>query len=161
MKIGIYCRFSSQNDKVGGVSSINHQKQNGIKFCESNNYDFTIYSDTISGGMLMEDRNGGNKLVNDLREDKVDGVWVDKEDRLYRNFNESVIFKKILIENNKKYYVGDSEVDFSDESHQIVNTILSLMSEFEKTNINRRTKRGLVSSVKRGVIIGRLNYLKK
>jgi len=128
MKIGIYCRSSSQNDKVGGVSSINHQKQNGIKFCESNNYDYIVYSDLISGVTLMEDRNEGNKLVNDLREDKVDGVWVNGEDRLHRDFNESVIFKKILIENNKKYFVCNREVDFNGESHQIVNTILSLLS---------------------------------
>lgn len=158
MVIGIYCRFSSQTDKEGGESSLNHQKQNGIKFCESNNFKYIIYSDLISGGELMEDRKEGRKLVDDLTANKIDGVWVDKEDRLYRNFNESVIFKKILIENNKKYFVGDSEVNFEDDSHQIVNTILSLMSEFEKRNINRRTKRGLQNSIDKGKILGVVNY---
>ena len=159
MKIGIYCRFSSQNDKVGGVSSINHQKQNGIKFCKSKNYNYIVYSDLISGGILMEDRDGGSRLISDLQNDSIDGIWVDKEDRLYRDFNESTIFKYNYIKKtNKRYFIGDSEVDFDDDSNNIVNTVLSLMSDMEKKNINRRTKRGLVSSVKRGVIIGRLNY---
>lgn len=159
MVIGIYCRFSSQSDKEGGESSLEHQKKNGIKFCELNGLKFNIYSDTISGGELMIDRKEGRRLIEDLEVGKIDGVWVDKEDRLYRNFNESVMFKKTLIENKKRYFVGSSEVDFNDESHQIVNTLLSLMSEFEKKNINRRTKRGLEDSViNKDRILGRINY---
>lgn len=52
-----------------------------------------VYKDVISGGRLMEDRDGGSRLISDLQNDSIDGIWVDKEDRLYIDFNESTIFK--------------------------------------------------------------------
>ena len=159
MVIGIYCRLSIDKDENQTLSSLLHQRKNGIEFCKKNGYEYIIYSEVVSGGVMMEDRKDGSKLIDDLLSDKLDGVWVDKEDRLYRNFNESTIFKyEYLIKKEKKYFVSDSEVDFNDDSNQIVNTILSLLSDFEKRNINRRTKRGVLSKLKKGGSIGILGY---
>ena len=155
MVVGIYCRFSSDNNKNQSNESISHQRKNGIDFCDRKGYTYKVYEDVISGGRLMEDRNGGSRLISDLQNDSIDGIWVDKEDRLYRDFNESTIFKYNYIKKtNKRYFIGDSEVDFDDDSNNIVNTVLSLMSDMEKKNINRRTKRGVITHLKNGKPIG-------
>ena len=159
MVVGIYCRFSSDNNKNQSNESISHQRKNGIDFCDRKGYTYKVYEDVISGGRLMEDRDGGSRLISDLQNDSIDGIWVDKEDRLYRDFNESTIFKYNYIKKtNKRYFIGDSEVDFDDDSNNIVNTVLSLMSDMEKKNINRRTKRGTITHLKNGKPIGRVSY---
>ncbi|NVK75892.1 MAG: recombinase family protein, partial [Oceanospirillaceae bacterium] len=158
MVIGIYCRFSKQIDDIQSQSSLKHQLSNGKKFCEEMGYDYRVYSETVSGGIEMSDRNEGKKLIDDIENGIIDGVWVDKEDRLYRNFDESIIFKIILKKNQIKYFIGNSEIDFENDNDKIVNTVLSLLSDIEKKNINRRMSRGLKDRLLRGEHIGRIGY---
>ena len=49
MKIGIYCRVST--DKQKDNTSIDEQKRLGIEFCSRKGFDFEVYSEQISGAV--------------------------------------------------------------------------------------------------------------
>jgi DNA invertase Pin-like site-specific DNA recombinase len=55
LKIGIYCRVSSLKQTEN--TSLKNQKDNGIKFCKNNGYEYEIFSETVSGGKEFSDRN--------------------------------------------------------------------------------------------------------
>mgnify|MGYP003678248984 CR=1 FL=1 len=74
MVVGVYCRFSSDSNKNQSNESISHQRSNGIDFCNRNGYTYRIYEDVISGGRLMEDRDGGSRLISDLQNNSIDGI---------------------------------------------------------------------------------------
>lgn len=158
MVIGIYCRFSKVVDDIQSQSSLQHQLNNGKKYCEDNGFEYRVYSETISGGIKMDDRVEGSRLINDIELGVIDGVWVDKEDRLYRDFDETIIFKMLLKKHKIKYYISNNEVDFENDNDKITNTILSLMSDIEKKNISRRMRRGLVDRLNRGKGMGRVDF---
>ena len=119
MVIGIYCRFSKVVDDIQSQSSLQHQLNNGKKYCEDNGFDYRVYSETISGGIKMDDRVEGSRLINDIELGVIDGVWVDKEDRLYRDFDETIIFKMLLKKHKIKYYISNNEVDFENDNDKI------------------------------------------
>ena len=158
MVIGIYCRFSKNIDDEQSQSSLQHQINNGKEFCDKRGYKYIVYSETISGKTEMSKRKEGNKLLNDIECGNVNGVWVDKEDRLYRNFEESIMFKVMLKKHNIKYFFGNTEYDFENDNDKIVNTILSLLGDLERKNIERRMSRGKVDRLKSGKGIGGLMW---
>ena len=53
MKVGIYCRISS--DSQSNNTSIQYQKEEGMKFCLDNGFEYEIYSETISGGEVRRE----------------------------------------------------------------------------------------------------------
>ena len=49
-KVGIYCRKSSgvERDNI----SLKIQKEEGIKFCKNKGFDYIVYSEIVSGGVV-------------------------------------------------------------------------------------------------------------
>ena len=158
MIIGIYCRFSKETDNTQSQLSLQNQKDNGIKFCERNGYDYIIYSERISGNKELNERDEGKKLLEDIDDKKIDGVWVDKDDRLYRNFEESILFKLKLNKNKIKYYVSDKEERFDNPMDKLIGLITSYKSEEERNDIMRRMKRGKRDRLRMGLPLGRQPY---
>ena len=86
MKLGIYIRVSTEEQKLNG-HSIDNQKQRGIDYCEFHKFDYSIYSDAGYSGQLSIDKLPQlSNLNNDLRRGHIDGIYVYKYDRLKKNW---------------------------------------------------------------------------
>ena len=60
MKVGIYCRVSS--DKQKDNTSLQSQKELGIKFCKEKNFKYEVFSEVVSGKMVGSNRQMFSKL---------------------------------------------------------------------------------------------------
>jgi putative resolvase len=104
--LGIYCRVSSKKQMDG--TSLNNQKERGIKWCNSNGYNFEIYSDVISGSKV--NRDGLNELYERIYSGDLDGILLYEWDRLSRENRELMIQFEKLVEDTDCLVVVDDRV---------------------------------------------------
>ena len=145
--LGIYCRTSKDGDLEN--STIIQQKIAGIKFAEYNNFDYDVFIDEGKSGFKIYDdadpfnhRPEFTRLVNDIKDKKIDKVWVWEQSRLSRNHYASAIifrlfekYKILLYENNKQFDLNDPQIKFTMQ-------IMGAVSELERQLIVARTTRG-------------------
>ena len=72
MKIGIYCRVSTDRQKDN--TSIDEQKRLGIEFCKKRKFDYEIYSDQVSSAVDGNLRDEFVKLERKLHSKEVGGI---------------------------------------------------------------------------------------
>jgi DNA invertase Pin-like site-specific DNA recombinase len=154
--LGIYCRTSKERDFE--TSTISQQRTAGIKFAEGHKFEYQIYEDEgKSGFKISEDdqdpfnnRPSFTNLINDIKENKIDKVWVWEHSRLSRNhyasafiFNVFEKYKITLYENQKKFDLDDPQLKFTRQ-------VLDAVSEYERQLIVGRTTRGLHKAINEG-----------
>lgn len=153
MKIGIYCRVSTEEQKINGVS-LGDQEKRGIDFCIQRGFSFEIFKDAgFSGTLNIEERPGLNNLMEKIWAEprEIDGVYVVDFDRLTRDVETGFVLKNTFQESNISLYDSNGEVDLKDESQNLLLGIKILLSSFEIKKLKVRIKR----SLERGVIEGR------
>jgi len=157
MKIGIYTRVSTDEQKKTGIS-LRDQEQRGIEFCIRNGYEYEVFSDGgYSGELDIESRPGLNRLVEKIltKPKEVDGVFVVDLDRLTRDPKLGFLLKQILLENEINLYNSDgTEINLHDESEDLMMGIKFLLSSFELKKLRVRIKRSLERNVKDGKVMG-------
>jgi DNA invertase Pin-like site-specific DNA recombinase len=154
--LGIYCRTSIQQEIEN--STISQQRMAGIKFAEGRKFEYEIYEDEgISGFKISDDdqdpfnnRPAFTNLINDIKNKKVDKVWVWEHSRLSRNkyasafiFNVFEKFKITLFENNKEFKLDDPDITFQ-------MSILDAVAQYERQLIVSRTTRGKHKRINEG-----------
>jgi len=157
MKIGIYTRVSTEEQKKTGIS-LRDQEQRGIEFCVRNGYEYEIFSDGgYSGELDIENRPELNRLVDKLltKPKEIDGVFVVDIDRLTRDAKLGFLLKQIFIENEIKLFNVDGfEINLHDENEDLMMGIKFLLSSFELKKLRIRIKRALERNVKDGKVMG-------
>lgn len=157
MKIGIYTRVSTEEQKKTGIS-LRDQEQRGIEFCIRNGYEYEVFSDGgYSGELNIEQRPELNRLVEKLLVDpkEIDGIFVVAIDRLTRDPQVGFLLNKIFIEGNIKLFnVDGNEIDLNDENQSLMMGIGFLLSSFELKILKVRIKRALERNVKDGKVMG-------
>ena len=154
--LGIYCRTSRETDTE--TSTIVQQRMIGIKFAEQHNFEYKLYEDEGKSGFKISDadqdtfnnRPSFTNLINDIKNGKIDKVWVWEHSRLSRNqyasafiFNVFEKFKITLYENQKQFDLNDPQIKFTRQ-------ILDAVSEYERQLIVARTTRGLRKRIDEG-----------
>jgi len=115
MIVGIYIRVSSQDQKNEGVS-VDVQKNMGIEFCERNGYEYRIYDKDLGKSSMKgrEFRKDYSKLLDDIQNLTIQGVWVYSIDRLMRDIVEFESFKRLALSNSSfMFWERDLLVDFN------------------------------------------------
>ena len=84
-KIGIYIRVSTLKQKTDG-SSLSFQKEDGIKFCLENDYDFEIFDEGNISGKDYE-REEWLKLENKILNKEISGIYIWDFNRVIRGFD--------------------------------------------------------------------------
>src|SRR5215471_11457116 len=84
MAVAIYARVSTEEQRER--QSIRTQVDFGQRYCELHGLSiYRIYCDEgISGTVPLEKRNEGNRVIEDARQGKFDGLLIYKLDRLGR-----------------------------------------------------------------------------
>jgi site-specific DNA recombinase len=150
--LGIYVRTSIDDEKK--ESPIEQQKKIGIQFAVDNNLKYEIYEDRgISGFKIADDDNDPFKnrprftdLMNEIKEKKVDKVWVWEHSRLSRNQYANAFIFHLFEKHNIKLFEKDKEFDLKDPQTKMLRGMLGIMAEYERTLIVDRTTRGLATS---------------
>jgi DNA invertase Pin-like site-specific DNA recombinase len=155
--LGIYVRTSREGHK--DESPIEQQKREGIKFAEKNNFEYQIYEDKGKSGYKIVDdddekpysnRPGFVELMGDIRNGKIDMVWVYEHSRLSRNSYANAHIFHEFEKYKVKVYAKDSEFVITDKTTKGYLAFLGIMSEMERDSIVARTTRGFHTKINEG-----------
>jgi site-specific DNA recombinase len=164
MKIGIYCRVSSDEQVQNGLSLLD-QEIRGIEYCNQNGYDYELFREPgVSGTTLIVDRPSGYSLIQKTEKIKdkitgvftseIDGVYCTDWDRISRNEMDKIFIINHFISNDIKYIeLGDTK-DLNDPNQQLLMSIKSILSSYEIKKLKIRIKRGIERSVSEGNVGG-------
>ncbi len=140
MKIGIYCRVSTENQKDN--TSLSSQEELGISFCKKNNYQYEIFKEVYSG--KDSKRVKLTILENKLLDKELDGIWFYNWDRMIRDKSVMFYFEKLVMESSCKVFVDDKERDILENEGDILDfEFRGMLSGMERRSINRRMKNGM------------------
>jgi site-specific DNA recombinase len=141
MKLIGYIRVSSEGQADN--TSLEDQELKIQSYCTALYHELVgLYQDVQSGGK-SENRKGLQTAIADMLAGKADGLIVLKLDRLGRRASDVLtLIDKELQPNNKALIVIDMNMDTSTATGKLVLTMLAGVAEFEKSQINERTKNG-------------------
>jgi site-specific DNA recombinase len=162
MKVGIYCRVSSEEQRLKGIS-LRDQESRGIEYCNANGYEYEIFSDGgYSGEIQISDRPAlfsllqKSELVKNKNlgylEREIDSIYITDFDRLSRNEETGLILKNHFIVNKIRFIENGKVVDLNDSTQNLIISIKNSLSSYETKKLRERIKRNL----ERGVIEGRV-----
>lgn len=140
LKIGIYCRVSSESQSEN--TSLGKQNDLGIKFCESNNFEYEVFSEIVSGTKIGSDREVFKKLEDKLYNGELNGIWLYDWDRMIRELGVGVLFRDLIISTKCKLFVGNSEKDILSDSGSLEFGIGSVFSDYWRRKISREMNSG-------------------
>jgi DNA invertase Pin-like site-specific DNA recombinase len=154
--LGIYCRTSRETDIEN--STISQQRIVGIKFAEEHKFEYELYEDEGKSGFKISDddndpfnnRPAFMNLINDIKERKIDKVWVWEHSRLSRNQYASAFIFNVFEKFNITLYENQKEFDLNDPQLKFTRQILDAVSEYERQLIVARTTRGLRKRIEEG-----------
>jgi DNA invertase Pin-like site-specific DNA recombinase len=150
MKVGIYSRVSTEEQKTKGVS-LDDQRKRGVEFCERNNYQYEIFDDGgYSGELSIQERPGLNRLLEQIYLEEIQGIYVVDFDRITRDEKDGFVIKKTLIDSKIKLFDTSGEINLNDETQDLLLGIKILLSSFELKKLRVRIKRSLERSVSEG-----------
>ena len=150
IKIGVYCRVSSDSQKEN--TSLKNQRDNGIKFCNNMGFDYEIFSETISGGKSFDDRKMFNDLSDKLLNRELDGVWFNYWDRGWRDDRIKYLFIQLVKDSGCKVFVGSEEKNILSDEGSFELGFFSLMSDYERRKIKSRLSNGKKRRLENGEI---------
>jgi site-specific DNA recombinase len=140
MRIGIYCRVSTENQKDN--TSLSNQEELGISFCKKHNYEYEIYREVFSG--KDSNRIELSKLEYKLLDKELDGVWLYNWDRMIRDKSVMIYFEELVNKSGCKVFVDDKERNILDNEGDILDfEFRGMLSSMERRSINRRMKNGM------------------
>ena len=156
-KLGIYCRVSSR--KQMDNLSLDNQMDRGIKYCDSNGYDYEVFRDVISGSKV--NRDGLNLLYQKIYDGELDGIVLYEWDRLQRENKDLLIQFENLVEDTKCVVIVDNDEKdiYGNLSDRIEYEIKNSLSTIERIRLKKRVGEGIESLIKRGdTLWGRVRF---
>lgn len=153
-KAAIYIRVSTDFQAEEGYS-IDAQKEQLTAYCVSKsikNYDY--YIDGGWSGSNIE-RPEIQRLIKDVKEDKISHVIVYKLDRLSRSQKDTLYLIEDVFNPHGVDFVSLNEsMDTSTPMGRLMLGILSAFAQLERENIRLRTRMGMKERVKTGLWMG-------
>ncbi len=159
----IYCHVSTEDQAREGYSLLEQQEKlkDLCKYRDYNIYD--IYEDAGISAKDMEHRPQFQKMLESVRDGKVDVIVAYKLDRLTR----SVRDLEILISELEKYECSlecaMDDINTSTANGRFFVRMLTVLSQLEIERVSERTKFGMVGAIKDGHIPVRkiLGFMRK
>jgi len=153
-----YCRKSVEERTEETFGSIENQHEAILSFIASHKHEGWVplterYDDNGFTGSNTN-RPSLQKLINDIKEGKVNMVVVYKLDRLSRSLVDFVQLLKFFEEHNVAFASITQPIDTSTSTGKLMLHILSSFAEFERELISERTRDKMGAARKRGQWLG-------
>lgn len=150
----IYIRVSTEFQAEEGYS-IDAQKEQLSAYCISKGIkNYAFYIDGGWSGSNI-DRPEMQKLIKDIKEDKISHVIVYKLDRLSRSQKDTLYLIEDVFNPHGVDFVSLNEsMDTSTPMGRLMLGILSAFAQLERENIRLRTRMGMRERVKSGLWMG-------
>ena len=106
MRLAIYVRLSKEDEES---NSIDNQIREGKEFASRQGFDYHVYNEGkgVSGTWSIDDRPALKQLTDDIRDNKIDAVWVRNQNRLERSVGTFDIFSRIVKSKKIDLYFGN------------------------------------------------------
>ncbi|BAK21879.1 putative phage integrase [Melissococcus plutonius ATCC 35311] len=150
MRTAIYVRVST-NEQIEEGYSIDEQIDKLKKFCEIKEWDVAnVYKDPGFTGSNME-RPGLQKLIRDVKLNRIDTVLVYKLDRLSRSQKDTLYLIEDIFESKQTAFVSLNEnFDTSTPFGKAMIGILAVFAQLEREQIKERMTMGKLGRAKSG-----------
>ncbi|MCV2528148.1 recombinase family protein, partial [Melissococcus plutonius] len=150
MQTAIYVRVSTNEQAEEGYS-IDEQIDKLTKFCEIKEWNVThIYKDPGFTGSNME-RPGLQKLIRDVKLNRIDTILVYKLDRLSRSQKDTLYLIEDIFEAKQTAFVSLNEnFDTSTPFGKAMIGILAVFAQLEREQIKERMTMGKLGRAKSG-----------
>lgn len=148
MKIGIYTRFSSKND---GDESIIDQINSGVEWCKYKGYEYEVYDEGVgvSGGLKFEDREVGKRFIRDIKDGKLDGVYIKNWKRLIRNRREGWELIGLFEDYDIKLFNNGRDIDYKGDGYSEL-VFENISADSDRRTIAYNIRRGKIRKLERG-----------
>ena len=154
MRVIIYIRVSTDAQFEEGYS-VEAQKEQLVAYCVSKGIKrYQLYIDGGWSGSNI-DRPELQKLINEIKENKISHVIVYKLDRLSRSQKDTLYLIEDVFNPHGVDFVSLNEsMDTSTPMGRLMLGILSAFAQLERENIRLRTRMGMKERVKSGLWMG-------
>lgn len=146
---GLYIRVSTEDQAREGFS-LPEQEKRLRAMCEYKNYE--IYKDAGISAKTGNKRPEFERLLQDVRDKKVNTIVVLKLDRLTRSVSDWEKILTFLEENDAYLDCANDEINTTNANGKMISRILTLVSQQEIERTSERTKIGLAGAIKVGHI---------
>lgn len=148
---GIYIRVSTEHQAKEGYS-ITAQKENLTKFSNNQGWNiFDIYSDEGISGKDIKNRPEVKRLINDIKDNKIDVVVLYKFDRLTRDMSDTEdIIKLIQTFGVEVFTLSGGIVDVSSATGRFAIRINGAVAQLEREQTIERVKVAFEQKVREG-----------
>jgi site-specific DNA recombinase len=149
--VAIYCRTSVDNE-----TSIEQQKQEGIRFCLSQKLEYRVFIDEGKSGYKIDDddifknRPAFSEIIDKIKRNEITGLYIWDATRLSRNQYANAIIYNLLERYKVKLYEFNKEIDFNEPQIKLIRGILGDLAEYNRQQIVSWTTRGLYHAIDTG-----------
>lgn len=153
-KAALYVRVSTDAQYEEGYS-VDAQKEKLVAYCklkDINDYDFYIDGGWSGSNIKRPEM---ERMIEDIKSNKISTVIVYKLDRLSRSQKDTVfLLEDIFIPHNCNFISLNENFDTTTPYGKAMIGILSVFAQLERENIKERTRMGMYERVKSGLWMG-------
>jgi site-specific DNA recombinase len=154
--LGIYVRVSTDRQTKEGFS-LEDQINSGIAKAKELGWSYTVYNDAgISGNVTWNERPELRRLISDMNEHKLGGIYTVAIDRLSRDedYEEPQFLITIFKKSGLNVYTKTGEHDLKNEMVEVASRFMALFASMERNMIAKRTSNGVRNSMLKGNTAG-------
>jgi DNA invertase Pin-like site-specific DNA recombinase len=157
LRAAVYARYSSGLQKSTSA-------QDQISLCRdaAPRFDCTILDDHIYADLelsgTIDQRPGYQRLLTDAKDRKFQAIIIESQDRLWRDQGEMHHALKRLRFWGIKVFSVSTGNDIADDTGKLMATIVGLKDEVFIEDLRKKTRRGMMGQIRRGMNAGGRSY---
>ena len=151
LRAGVYTRVSSPGQVEEGYS-LDEQERLLVEHAEKQRYEiYDIYTDPGISAKDIAHRPQIQRLINDIKEGRIDVVCAWKLSRTFRCLNELTTVMEVMKANNVIFdFKSEGILDLNTTTGKIQAQILGMVAEMERDNIADNVYMGMAAAARQG-----------
>ena len=151
---GIYIRVSTEDQAREGFS-LGEQQEKLEQLCKYKDYKiYKVYKDAGISAKDMQHRPSFQKILQDMREGKINYIVAYKLDRVTRSVRDLEVLISELEKHHCFLVCDRDDVNTSTANGRFFVRMLTVLSQLEIEIVSERTKFGMTGAIKAGHIAG-------
>ena len=151
MRVWLYYRLSRDEDKE--LNSLTNQKKILVDYCDSHGYEIVgeSFDDNVSG--MHFDRDGIEKIYEEVDKKSIDAVVVKDLSRLGRHKTQTAIFIDFLRQNDIRVLSVTENIDTSNEDDELIVGFKGIFNDMYCRDISKKIRAGYKQKQKSGIVL--------